>query len=117
MPQGNKSCATSGLAAAANDSSSSISSLTQAAAVMAGDAGVHLQAFVVAACAQLLTTKLCCNSSSCSNMARLTAAQLAGDRGMLCSACKAASYCSRDCQLEHWKQHKKLCKQLAAVKK
>jgi hypothetical protein len=106
-----------GLAAAANDISSSTSSLAHAAAVMAGDTGAQLQAFVAAACAQLPITKLCCNSSSCSSMARLSEAQIAGDRSTRCSACKAASYCSRECQLEHWKQHKKVCKQLAAQKK
>ena len=28
-----------------------------------------------------------------------------------CAGCKQASYCSKDCQKEHWKQHKRTCKQ------
>jgi hypothetical protein len=34
-----------------------------------------------------------------------------------CSRCKAVSYCSRECQLKHWKEggHKKACPQLAAA--
>ena len=33
-----------------------------------------------------------------------------------CSACKAVAYCSRQCQVRHWKQggHKQACAQLAA---
>jgi hypothetical protein len=27
-----------------------------------------------------------------------------------CSRCKAVSYCSKQCQVENWKQHKDLCK-------
>ena len=29
-----------------------------------------------------------------------------------CSACKNTQYCGRDCQKEHWKQHKVLCDKL-----
>ncbi|GAQ86815.1 hypothetical protein KFL_003130040 [Klebsormidium nitens] len=31
-----------------------------------------------------------------------------------CNACAKARYCSRDCQLQHWKAHKKDCKEMAA---
>jgi hypothetical protein len=27
-----------------------------------------------------------------------------------CAACKAVYYCGRECQTEHWKEHKKVCK-------
>ncbi|TFY83087.1 hypothetical protein EWM64_g923 [Hericium alpestre] len=30
-----------------------------------------------------------------------------------CSGCKAVYYCGDDCQAEHWKQHKSLCKAYA----
>ena len=29
-----------------------------------------------------------------------------------CARCHVVSYCSKDCQLEHWKSHKKICKKL-----
>ena len=29
-----------------------------------------------------------------------------------CTGCKVVYYCSRGCQVDHWKVHKKLCKQL-----
>ena len=28
----------------------------------------------------------------------------------LCSKCKKANYCSKECQVEGWKVHKQLCK-------
>jgi hypothetical protein len=31
-----------------------------------------------------------------------------------CSACRAVSYCTKECQKKHWKQHKKECATLAA---
>lgn len=33
----------------------------------------------------------------------------------LCSKCKRAWYCGRDCQVSHWKEHKKSCKEMAAA--
>jgi len=35
---------------------------------------------------------------------------------MLCSKCKTARYCSRECQGGHWKAHKKECARLAELK-
>eukprot|EP00804_Cyclotella_cryptica_P013918 CCRYP_002436-RA/>CCRYP_002436-RA protein AED:0.29 eAED:0.29 QI:0/-1/0/1/-1/1/1/0/523 len=32
-----------------------------------------------------------------------------------CSRCKSVIYCGRDCQKAHWKEHKMVCKDLAAV--
>ena len=34
-----------------------------------------------------------------------------------CSRCRLVRYCSRDCQLADWKEHKKSCKKAAARKK
>ena len=31
---------------------------------------------------------------------------------MKCGKCKAVKYCSRDCQKTHWKEHRKVCKQV-----
>lgn len=33
-----------------------------------------------------------------------------------CSSCKKVYYCSSECQLEDWKAHKVICKQLKAGK-
>ena len=34
----------------------------------------------------------------------------AGDALLKCSRCKTATYCSKRCQKQHWKSHKKACK-------
>jgi hypothetical protein len=33
-----------------------------------------------------------------------------GKSHLRCSACMLVYYCNRECQLAHWKQHKKVCK-------
>jgi len=33
-----------------------------------------------------------------------------------CSVCRLVRYCSQECQLEDWKEHKKSCKKAAARK-
>jgi hypothetical protein len=38
-----------------------------------------------------------------------------GGRSCICAGCRTARYCSRDCQRQHWKQHKPGCKALAAA--
>ena len=35
---------------------------------------------------------------------------------MPCSACKAVSYCGRECQKAHWKHHKKQCSELKQLR-
>ena len=34
-----------------------------------------------------------------------------------CSVCKLARYCTEECQLKDWKEHKKSCKPKAAARK
>jgi hypothetical protein len=53
--------------------------------------------------------KLCCDNPGCSSMGRL------GETWQGCSGCKAAVYCSRECQTAHWKTgHKGVCKRVKA---
>ncbi|MHA1680187.1 MAG: zinc finger MYND domain-containing protein [Promethearchaeota archaeon] len=33
-----------------------------------------------------------------------------GDAHKVCSRCKIMFYCSKDCQIKHWKEHRKICK-------
>lgn len=36
-------------------------------------------------------------------------------RLLLCAGCKSRPFCGRDCQAASWKEHKKECKDLAAL--
>ena len=49
------------------------------------------------------------NITSCANCGKGEGCDL-----KLCNACKMIKYCSRDCQIAHWPQHKKACKKRAA---
>ena len=42
-----------------------------------------------------------CGSPICNNICKEQPAR--------CSKCESTPYCSRDCQKQHWKQHKKIC--------
>lgn len=37
------------------------------------------------------------------------------DDMLVCSRCKLVTYCGRDCQVQHWKKHKKECIDLASL--
>jgi hypothetical protein len=56
-----------------------------------------------------------CNNPVCGNVSGPSEAQLVGGRSCLCAGCCTARYCSRECQRQHWKQHKPVCKALAAA--
>jgi hypothetical protein len=46
----------------------------------------------------------------CTNCFRLESGLEEGKKLMICGWCKQVSYCSRKCQMEHWKKfHKKEC--------
>jgi len=56
-----------------------------------------------------------CNNPRCSNLSGPSELLLVSGRGKMCAGCLVARYCSRDCQRQHWKQHKPVCKALAAA--
>jgi len=57
----------------------------------------------------------CCNNPSCSNVSGPAELQLVSGRSCICAGCQTARYCGRPCQRAHWKQHKPVCKAIAAA--
>jgi hypothetical protein len=50
------------------------------------------------------------NDEMCTNCLRLESGLEEGKKLMICGWCKQVNYCSRECQMEHWKKfHKKEC--------
>lgn len=62
-----------------------------------------------------LATPYACNYPNCSNLSKLSDLQLVEGPGIRCKGCKTAHYCTKACQQEHWRQHKAVCKALAAA--
>jgi hypothetical protein len=56
-----------------------------------------------------------CNNPACSNLCGASEAQLVGGRSCICAGCLTARYCGRACQRAVWRQHKPVCKALAAA--
>ena len=56
-----------------------------------------------------------CNNPACSNMCGPSEAQLVGGRSCICAGCRTARYCGKACQRAAWRQHRPVCKALAAA--
>jgi hypothetical protein len=57
-----------------------------------------------------------CNNPGCVNVSGPSEAQLVCARRNVCAGCRCARYCAQDpCQRAHWRQHKQVCKALAAA--
>jgi hypothetical protein len=56
-----------------------------------------------------------CNNPACGNISGPTEVQLVSGRSCVCAGCRMGRYCGRDCQRAAWKQHKPVCKALAAA--
>jgi hypothetical protein len=62
-----------------------------------------------------LPVPVACNNPSCTNMTGPSELLLVSGCSCVCGSCKVAHYCCRDCQRQHWKQHKPLCAALTAA--
>lgn len=58
-----------------------------------------------------------CNNPWCASLKGSSDAVLVSGRGCICGGCLTARYCSKECQLAHWKKeaHKPVCKALKAA--
>lgn len=51
----------------------------------------------------------CCNNPGCGNVVNtsgVTEKSIVSGKGCMCSRCKVACYCGRQCQVAHWRAHK-----------
>jgi hypothetical protein len=56
-----------------------------------------------------------CNNPECATARGQSESELVLGRSCMCSGCRVAHYCSRDCQRACWARHKPACKALAAA--
>jgi hypothetical protein len=56
-----------------------------------------------------------CNNPTCSNADGRSEMGLVSGHSCICAGCRTARYCGRICQRQAWKQHKPVCKALAAA--
>ena len=62
-----------------------------------------------------LPTSWGCNNPLCNNMQGPAEAGVVQGKGHKCKGCSTAHYCGKECQAHHWKQHKPVCKAIAAA--
>jgi hypothetical protein len=55
-------------------------------------------------------------NAACVNMDSLGELELVTGKNSVCSGCKVARLCSKDCLKAHWFLHKAVCKHIAASK-
>jgi len=73
----------------------------------------HMWAVGQALCT--LPMPLACNSPFCSNFTGPSELQLVGGRSCIWAGCRTARYCSKECQRACWRQHKHVCRAVAAA--
>jgi hypothetical protein len=77
----------------------------------------QLQQFGEAVCHQLPISLWCCNPH-CTNLQKQSEAELVGGKGCVCSGCRTARFCSRQCLEQCWKKqlHRGVCKRIAVAR-
>jgi hypothetical protein len=84
--------------------------------VMSLELGQQLQQVGTALIMQLPQPLWCCNPR-CSSLAQLSELALVGGKGCVCSGCRTARFCSRECLTACWTNqlHRRVCKRIAAA--
>jgi hypothetical protein len=82
-----------------------------------GDLLQQLQQFGEAVCHQLPVSLWCCNPR-CSKLQKQSEQELVGGKACVCSACRTARFCSKECLQACWKKqlHRGVCKRIAAAR-
>lgn len=94
------------------------SALGQASLALGQELVGKLKSFAEQVCAALPLLG-CCGNPACLNTEKRSETVLANGKCGKCPRCKACWYCSKECQVAVWLQHKMVCKRLqeAAVSK
>jgi hypothetical protein len=73
----------------------------------------QLSSFGTALCAAV-PVRCCCNNPGCSELSEASELELVSGKSSRCSGCKLACYHNAECLKAHWKQHKLVCRAIAA---
>jgi hypothetical protein len=84
--------------------------------VLSIELGQQLQRMGSALVVQLPQPLWCCNPS-CSSLGKLSELALVGGKSCVCSGCRTARFCSKECLHACWKKqlHRGVCKRIAAA--
>jgi hypothetical protein len=84
--------------------------------ILSLELGERLQQVGTSLVVQLPQPLWCCNPS-CSSLVKLSELALVGGKGCVCSSCRTARFCSRECLTACWTNalHKRVCRRIAAA--